>query len=152
MELAHIRSGAIVRRFNEAKGWITLEDGRMASPPVAGFVDGNDKIVVVEAETTDTSTGPDRVVSHTTTVEADRVLDATVIRDMTAQEISNRNTADADRAEASVFTDNRTLLAIMLTMRDALKAVRDGQLNGLTDAQLTNQLKTRFRANYEASQ
>lgn len=149
--LAHIRSGSILKRFdNPAK--ITLEDGRRVHSPPAGFVDGADKVVSIEAETTNTSTGPDIVRTVTETVEADRVLVATTIRDMTAQEISDRNTAQADDAEAVVFADDRTLVAIMLTMRDALKAVRDGNLNGLTDAQITQQLKTRFRANYEARQ
>lgn len=150
MALAHIRNGSIVRRYADATGWITLEDGRKASPPVAGFVDGNDKVVPIEAETTDTSTGPNVVTTRETIVEADRVLDATTIRDMTAQEISDRDTAQADSAEDRVFSSDPVFLSIMLTMRDALKAVRDGQLNGLSDAQITAQLKNRFRANYEA--
>lgn len=152
MALAHIRNGSIIQRYAGEKGWITLEDGRKASPPVAGFIDGNDRVVPVEAETTDTSTGPDIVTTKTTIVEADRVVDATVTRDMTAQEITARNTAQADAAEAVTFTDDKTMVAVMMTLRDSLKAVRDGQLNGLTDAQITQQLKTRFRANYEAIQ
>lgn len=152
MALAHIRNGSIIQRYAGEKGWMTLEDGRKASPPVAGFIDGNDRVVPVEAETTDTSTGPDIVTTRTTTVEADRVLDATLIRDMTAQEISDRDTAEADNAEASVFTDDPIFRAVMLTMRDGLTAVRDGQLAGATDQQITDQLKARFRANYEAQQ
>lgn len=149
--LAHIRSGAILKRFvNPAK--ITLADGRRVHSPQDGFTDGEDKVVPYDVETTDTSTGPDRVTSRTVTVEADRVLEAIAIRDMTAQEISDRDTAQADEAEASVFTNDKILVAVMLTMRDGLKAVRDGQLAGATDAQITAQLKTRFRANFEAQQ
>lgn len=149
--LAHIRSGAVLRRFDNPEK-ITLEDGRRVHSPPAGFIDGNDKVVAVEVETSDTSTGSNTVTTLATTLEADRVLDAITIRDMTQQEIDDRNTERATAAEADVFTTNATFVAIMLTMRDALKAVRDGQLNGLTDAQITTQLRTRFRANYEAQQ
>lgn len=152
MALAHIRNGSIIQRYADEKGWITLEDGRKASPPVAGFVDGADKVVPIETEITNTSTGPDIVTTRATTVEASRVLDSTTIRDMTAQEISDRDTAQADDAEGAVFTNDKILVAVMMTMRDGLKAVRDGQLAGATDAQITAQLKTRFRANYEALQ
>lgn len=149
--LAHTRSGSLVKSFNNP-AQITLEDGRRVHSPAAGFVDGNDKVLPIENETTDTSTGPDTITTRTTTVEANRVLVATIVRDMTAQEISDRNTTEADNAEADVFTNDKTLVAIMTTMRDALKAVRDGQLAGLTDAQITATLKARFRANYEAQQ
>ncbi|MCP4410192.1 MAG: hypothetical protein GY807_21105 [Gammaproteobacteria bacterium] len=102
---AHIRhDGAdwqLIRKYNGQKGWMVLEDDRKTSPIVLGFVDGNDKIVAVEFETTDTSTGVDIVRTVTQTIEGgavgvydvtDRVLRAENIRDMTAQEIIDRGT------------------------------------------------------------
>ena len=102
MALAHIRNGQIIRRYGESKGWVELENGSKASPPVAGFVSGNDKIVPIVEEITDTSTGPDTLSTRTETVEADRVLVATAIRDMTAQEITARDNANKDGEANSV--------------------------------------------------
>ena len=64
MKLAHIRNGQIIKQFPLGRGWVTLEDGRKVSPPVAGFVDGNDKIVPMVEEVQDTSTGTVPVVRY----------------------------------------------------------------------------------------
>jgi len=90
MALAHIRSGAIIKRFSEERGWMTLEDGRQVSPPVEGFTDGNDAVVPIVEETVDNSTGPNVVRNQEEIVEASRVLRRTTIRDMTAQEIDEQ--------------------------------------------------------------
>ena len=87
MALAQIRNGEIIKRFAAEKGWFQLEDGRWASPPVAGFTSGNDKIVPVVEETNDTSTTDAKASSQTQTVEAERVLIVRTIRDRTAEEI-----------------------------------------------------------------
>ena len=41
----HVRNGEFIQRFPTAKGWVTLENGNKVSPPVAGFVEGNDMVV-----------------------------------------------------------------------------------------------------------
>ena len=102
MTLAHIRGGEIIKRYAESRGWVQLENGSWSSPPIEGFVSGNDKIVPIVEEVTDTSTGPDTVRTRIETVEADRVLVATAIRDMTAQEITARDNANKDGEANSV--------------------------------------------------
>lgn len=96
MTLAHIRSGAIVKEYGGATGWVVLEDGRMVSPPVEGFEDGNDKIVPVVTETVDNSTGPETRRETSQVIEAARVLRTITIRDATAQEIDNVKTQEAN--------------------------------------------------------
>ena len=100
MALAQIRNGEIIKRFGSDRGWFQLEDGRWCSPPVAGFTDGNDKIVPIEEVTEDTSTGSEKVSQFTQTVEADRVLIATTIRDKTEQELeSSKDVLVLDQAD-----------------------------------------------------
>jgi len=89
--LAHIQNGTLIRTYNEGKGRVTLADGDTVSPPVAGYINGPDKIVPIVEETQDTSTGPDTVTERSETVEADRVFRLTTIRDMTQAEIDTRN-------------------------------------------------------------
>ena len=108
MTLAHIRNGQIIRRYSGPpySGWVDLEDGRKASPPVEGFADGNDKIVPVVEETQDTSTGPDIFRSDTGwQVEADRVYRLITIRDMTPAEIDLRDQGRATSEVDAVLGD-----------------------------------------------
>lgn len=103
---AQIRSGAVIRRFSQEKGWFTLENGDRASPPVLGYENGNDKIVPVETATVDNSTPSAETVSSTVeTVEANRVLRTTTIRDKTVQEITD----ERDAALAELDTQRRDL-------------------------------------------
>lgn len=94
-ERAHIRSGQVIRFYADERGYMTLATGENISPIVLGYDNGTDKVVPVERETDDTSSGPDIVTTRSQTVEADRVHILTEIRDMTAQEIDDRDTAVA---------------------------------------------------------
>ena len=106
MTIAQIRSGQIIRKFSSSKGWFTLEGGGKVSPPVVGYVNGNDKIVPVETVTVDNSTPASETVSDTVVVvEANRVLRTTTIRDKTVQEITD----ERDAALAELDTQRRDL-------------------------------------------
>ena len=100
IDRALVRNGAVIRKYSGEKGWVILEGGGKVSPPVLGYTNGNDNIVPVVEETNDTSTGSDIVTTRVETVEADRVLVVTTIRDMTAQELdedkTNRAVSEAD--------------------------------------------------------
>ena len=112
--LAHIRSGQIIRQYSPDRGWVILENGNRMSPPVAGTY-GNDKIVPVVEETSDTSTGPDTVRTDTDwQVEASRVYRLITVRDMTAQEIDDRDTQRAATEVDKVLGDiQRRALNVM---------------------------------------
>jgi len=118
--LAHIRDDHIIQRYATDKGWAILEDGRKVSPPVAGFVDGNDRIVPMVEETNDTSTGTVPTVSKTSdwVVEADRVVRVTTISDMPEEEAwaSLREERDAKLTE----TDWRITKEVEQAARDGL--------------------------------
>lgn len=133
MALAHIRNGAVIKRFSSERGWLTLEDGRYVSPPVEGFVDGNDRVVPVVEETVDNSTGPDVVRSRTETVEADRVLRTTTIRDMTAQELDDRLTAEANiqRVLLKVITNHENRIRTLESRPQVTEAQVRDYLKGL---------------------
>lgn len=88
IDRAHIRNGKIIQRLAGEKSWLELEDGSKVSPAVIGFTKGNDKVVPVEYEEKDTSTGSDTVKNITEIVEEDRVCILTTIRDKTTEEIS----------------------------------------------------------------
>lgn len=95
--LAHIRNGQIIQRYASERGWITLEDGSKASPPLAGYVNGNDRIVPVVEETIDNSTTPRTRRTTTEAVEADRVLRLTTVEDVPVKDL--RASARLDRFE-----------------------------------------------------
>lgn len=125
--LAHVRNGQVVQVYKDNNGWITLEDGRKASPPVFGFVDGNDKIVPIVEETQDTSTGPDKVTGRSVIVEVDRVLRLTSIRDMTQEEIDQRQ-QDWEQRQDSILSDPgvvRVLLRVMLDQENRLRTLEN---------------------------
>lgn len=101
--IAHIRNGAVIKRYSEEKGWVTLEDGRMMSPPQVGYVDGNDKIVPVVDEVQDTSTTGNTVKTvGAWEVQADRVYRLTTIRDKTQAELDAEAQANLDVAEENL--------------------------------------------------
>ena len=112
--LAHIRNDQLIRQYSSDRGWVILEDGNRMSPPVAGTY-GNDRIVPVVEETSDTSTGPDTVRTDTGwQVEASRVYRLTTIRDMTVQEIDDRDTQRAATEVDKVLGDiQRRALNVM---------------------------------------
>lgn len=80
--IAHIRNGEIVRTYIGEKGRVPLENGDTVSPPVAGYVNGNDRIVPVRTVTVDNST-TDQKRSKT----AEQITDAEVIRTTTVSDI-----------------------------------------------------------------
>lgn len=91
--LAHIRNGALIRTFSGSKGWFQLEGGGWVSPPVEGFVDGNDKIVPVVEETTGVPVSATTKTTVTRTVEADRYLIAQHTVEKTTEELATEKTA-----------------------------------------------------------
>ena len=100
--LAHVRSGKIIRRFSGESGWVDLANGGRVSPPVAGFVSGKDRVVPVVDETRDDSTGGRTISAMTETIEKGRVLRLTVISDRPAPPeptLAERQTRDLTRPE-----------------------------------------------------
>jgi len=152
MTIAQIRSGQIIRQFSSSKGWFTLEGGGKVSPPVVGYVNGNDKIVPVEIVTVDNSTPASETVSDTVVVvEANRVLRTTTIRDKTVQEITD----ERDAALAELDTQSRDLqYAVNIHVKE-ITAVLFSAINTLRvadgDAVLTiPQFKTFWDNNSDA--
>lgn len=88
-ELAHIRNDQILRRYSgdPPKGWVEWQDGSKTSPPLAGLTNGTERVVVIERVINDTSTTAFKVRTVTETIEANRVLIQTDIRDKTQAEI-----------------------------------------------------------------
>ena len=128
-ERSHIRNGVRLATFSSEKGRVQLENGGFVSPLVIGYVNGNDKIVEVVRETQDTSTGPDIVTTRTETVEANRVHILTEIRDMTAQEISDRRDAIVNQIDGL----EDILRAFALAVLDEFN-VHSGRINAILDA------------------
>jgi hypothetical protein len=83
--IAHTRSGKIIRKYNET-GRVTLENGDTVSPPVAGYINGNDRIVPVVEVTVDNSTTTRTNQATVETVEADRVLRTVTISDISIED------------------------------------------------------------------
>lgn len=88
--LAHIRNGTLIKTYPDEKGWVDLEDGQRASPPVAGFVDGPDKVVPVIERTIDNSTQSNTTQSRWTLVEESQVVMGTTISDLPDADLSQR--------------------------------------------------------------
>jgi hypothetical protein len=84
--LAHIRSGKVIRK-NNGTGRVTLEGGGTVSPPVAGYINGNDRIVPVVVVTVDKSTTTRINRATVETIEADRVLRTVTISDVPIEDI-----------------------------------------------------------------
>jgi hypothetical protein len=80
--LAHIRSGEITGKYSDGKGRVTLENGDTVSPPVAGYINGNDRVVPVVEVTVDNSTTTRTTRATVETVEAERVLRTVTISDI----------------------------------------------------------------------
>ena len=80
--IAHIRNGEIIRKYRDSAGRVTLENGDTVSPPVAGYVNGNDMIVPVVDVTIDKSKTTQTTQATVETVEADRVLRTTTVTDI----------------------------------------------------------------------
>jgi len=83
--LAHVRNGQVITTYPVADGWVILANGDRVSPPVAGYVRGNDKILNVEIEEIDNSTG-ERAGSNTEwIVQTDKVIRRTTITDLPSE-------------------------------------------------------------------
>lgn len=93
--LAHVRNGQIVTTYPTAEGWVALENGKKASPPVSGYVNGNDKVLPVEDETVDNATSSVTTSTIEWIVESNRVIRRTTISDK-AQTSADVN-AERDR-------------------------------------------------------
>jgi len=144
IDRALVRNGAVIRRYSGEKGWVVLEGGGKVSPPVLGYTNGNDKIVPVVEETNDTSTGNDIVTTRVETVEADRVLVVTTIRDMTAQELADRTTEQLDNATQQLGVDP-ALKALAQAVFEILNDVRTLSNQGpITKAQFVAWLRDRM--------
>ena len=115
IDRAHVQNGKIIRRLSGEKAWLDLADGSKASPAVIGFESGPDKVVSVEYETQDNSTGPDAVKTVTETVEATRVLILTTIRDKTSEELATEEVAAKNTAEQNINSD-KVLKAIVTAL------------------------------------
>ena len=84
--LSHIRGGKVIRKYDNGQGRVTLENGDTVSPPVAGYINGNDQIVPVVEVTVDNSTTTSTKRATVETVEADRVLRTVTISDMAIED------------------------------------------------------------------
>lgn len=87
MQLAHIRSGSVVRKYIGSSGRVSLENGDTVSPPVAGYINGNDRIVGVVVVTVDNSTTALTEKTVVEVVEDSRVLRTVTISDVTIEVI-----------------------------------------------------------------
>jgi hypothetical protein len=85
--LAHIKHGQVIRTYHEGKGRVTLENGDTVSPPVAGYINGNDRIVPVVEVTVDNSTTTKTNQATVETVEDERVLRTVNISDIPIEDI-----------------------------------------------------------------
>ena len=95
--LAHIRSGTLIKIYPDEKGWVDLADGQRASPPVAGFVHGDDRVVAYVEETVASNTKARTTRAVETIVEADRVVRRTTISDVPIE--TQRESVELDRFE-----------------------------------------------------
>jgi hypothetical protein len=85
--IAHIRGGKVIARYKENTGHVLLENGKLASPAVAGYVNGNDKVVHIVEETVDTSTTTHTQRPSVETVEDTRVLRTVTVTDIPIEDI-----------------------------------------------------------------
>ncbi len=151
---AHIRfvdpDWTLVRKYNGEKGRYLLEDGRTRSPVVIGDEDGNDKIVPIERPSTDTSTGPDIVRTVVETIEETRVVRTETIRDMTAQEITDRGTDKLNFFYGEIndhdgFAGMRDVLFRLqnnVRVLEGKSAWTKGQFNNFLKARIQDQIDT----------
>lgn len=108
MTLAHVRNGQIITTYPTAEGWVTLGNGKKVSPPVSGYVNGNDKVLPVEDETVDNSTSSATVSAVEWIIESARVVRRTTISDKTQTS-----------ADVNVERDRRIMLAKTVTLPQA---------------------------------
>lgn len=103
--LAHVRDGHVIRVYRAPEGWVTLADGQKVSPPVAGYVNGPDRIVEAAEEVVDESTTALTVRAQETLIDRDRVILRTVVRDMPQEQRAALIRAERDdRLSASDWT------------------------------------------------
>jgi len=107
MDRAHIRGGEVVKLYNGEAYRIELTGGVTVSPLVIGWTNGADSIVEYELVKTDISTGPDTTVDKSRVVTANKVTDTRTKRDMTAQEIADRDAVSADIAKVELDKDKK---------------------------------------------
>lgn len=116
--LAHIRNGALIKTYSDEKGWVDLEDGQRASPPVAGYINGVDSVVEMIDETIDISTYPLTVITNEIIVEANRVVNRKTISNLPEAEAKAR--VRNQRDDLLDDTDWATSKAIDQNARDGL--------------------------------
>jgi hypothetical protein len=119
-KLAHIRNGSLIRTYVTGKGWVDLENGQRASPPVDGYVNGNDKVVPYVDEIVDTSTKPQTVTTTVDVVEANRVVRRTTISDMSIEAV--RADMRVSRMQALIALQQTGLLPQVETLMESMDA------------------------------
>tara|TARA_R110001606_G_scaffold225460_1_gene373543 strand:- start:2695 stop:3204 length:510 start_codon:yes stop_codon:yes gene_type:complete len=77
----------VVRKYIDSIGRVSLENGDTVSPPVAGYSNGNDRIVEVVAVTVDNSTTALTEKAVVEVVEDNRVLRTATISDVSIEEV-----------------------------------------------------------------
>ena len=113
--LAHIRNGEIIQEYPNDNGWVTLENGDKMSPPIEGYINGNDKIVPVTVALIDLSITTNKKYTTTVTVNADSVSKVTKAVDMTQAEID----AETNQKIINAMSD-------IQSAESALKALAEG--------------------------
>lgn len=106
---AHINGTDLVALYQGEKGRF-VHDGVVTEPILIGFESGTHKIVPASVITNDTSTGPDTITEDTGWVvapDASEVTRTLTIRDMTAQEITDRDNVEKDAAEVEFDSDRK---------------------------------------------
>lgn len=130
--LAHIRNGELIATYRDGRGQVHLEAGGVASPPVAGFINGADRVVPVVLETLDASTGRHTRQKRARVVEADRVVDRTTIEDIPREEWL---AAQRVRAEIPTFQFARAAVqAGKLTPQEGGDWINNGIIPAVVEA------------------
>lgn len=145
-ELAHIRNDQIHRRYSgdPPKGWVVWLDGTQTSPPLAGLSNGTERVIVIERVTNDTSTTSETVKTTTTTIEANRVLIQTDIRDKTQAELDAEAEAIKDRAEQvlNITPEFKALATVVFELVNDVRGLK-GQ-NPVTERQFKTALRSKM--------
>lgn len=88
--LAHIRNSTLIRIYDNGKGRVILENGDTVSPPIIGYVNGNDKIVSYTEETVDNSTTSFTESKKEIIVNSDSVVKRKTITDIPIETLRSR--------------------------------------------------------------
>lgn len=117
--IAHVRNGELIRTFQGNVGRVECENGDVVSPPVAGYVNGNDSVVPYVVVTVDNSTAndPDPKQTHTVLFDGERVVKTITISDHSSAEIA---------ANMRVIRDDKLASTDWITSKAVDRNARDG--------------------------